>query len=249
MGRRPLPPKGLVAGCLGDVARQMLDATFYRNAKSTVTSKTSLMRGVVECLGKDKQVWTLTSGDLDQALRFLVQGADAQEAETRRKAGRKPRTGRHTKGSVVLAERLIRQFVTYCHRHRLLDVSVELQTPISQSAKERDDDSVSTEYVRISSTDWPRVLDLAGQVHPRCRMAVALGLYCGRRVSEIVRLQWKDINWETNVITFTNVKRSKAKMISIAPQLAAELEIWRRWTFEAGYGQPQPDWYLVPNRL
>jgi integrase len=61
-------------------------------------------------------------------------------------------------------------------------------------------------------------------------------------------MQWKNIDWVEEVITFTNKKGNRKTKVPLFPEIRAELERWRAWAIAAGYGEPQPDWYLVANR-
>lgn len=256
VGRRPLPPKNITSVRTGEAVEAFLAmlATDPEVSKATVTAKAVIMRAVLDKFGADREVWTLTAGDLDALVTWLKTPASPEEIARRKAQGRyKARSGLKSEGSIKIARKTIQQFLEFCHRNQWLTRDVQLLDPIVKGKKGRRVNGESEDrpegFERIPVERWPEILDLADKVHPRCRMAVALGLYCGRRVSEVVRIKWGWTDWENETMLFWNQKGEKGLTIALSPQMRAELERWRGWMIRAGYGEPQPDWYLVPNRI
>ncbi len=206
------------------------------------------MRALVDKLGADREVWTLTAGDLEDTLTWVILGASKAEAEQRRLEGRRPRSGRTTKGSISQARTTLRQFAEFCRRRLWVAGGVTLEKEIVTGVKSGLKEEETT-YVRIPPAEWGMVLIKAEHLHMRCRMAVALGLYCGRRISESVRLQWKHIDWQAQTIRFYNKKRGHWFVVPLHPDIRREIEYWCAWAIRAGYGPPQDDWFLVANRV
>src|SRR5690348_8415317 len=96
MGRRPLCPKHLVAVRLDHATEAFLAYVRSRVGpdSGTNTAKKVLMNALLDKLGAAREVWTITSGDLEDTLTWIIDGASPEEAEQRRQQGRKPRTGR-----------------------------------------------------------------------------------------------------------------------------------------------------------
>lgn len=252
MGRPATPPKHLVAQRLDHARdawlREWRDAA-RRTGSSTPESKAVIINTVVDVLGAARQVWTLTSGDFQRAMHSLKNGADEAEQARRRQEGRRSRRGRTTVGSISAAALALRQFAEYCHNQHWLSEGITLKKEqFKVHAPQTREGVLAAKYTRIPEAEWSSLLETAERIHPRCRMTVALGLYCGRRVSEVVRLQWRDINWDTEEIYFYNQKRLRWLTVPLFPQIREEFEHWRRWVTEK-HGIPQPDWFLVPNRV
>jgi integrase len=250
MPRRPVCPRQLIPVRLDFAVAQFME--YVRGAvaadSGTAATKAVVVRALLERFDGSREVWTLTSGDLQDTLTWVIRGASPEEAEERRRTGRKPRTGRKTQGSVSQARTVLRQFAEYCRLHLWIAEGVTIHKEIVRGVKS-DLRAEETSYVRIPPADWEMVLVKAEHIHMRCRMAVALGLYCGRRISESVRLQWKNIDWQEEVISFYNKKRGHWFAVPLHPDIRREIEYWCAWAIQAGYGPPQDDWYLVANRV
>jgi integrase len=250
VARRPACPRDLAPVRLDRAAEAFIEFIRSRCAAdaSTPSAKTVIIRALIDRLGGSTEVWTLTSGSFDDTLTWIINGASPTEAAQRRADGRKPRTGRTTKGSIRGASVVLRQFATFCHRQHWLDERVTLQREIFEGRK-TDLQTEPTTYVRIPEHSWEMILVMAENVHMRCRMAVALGFYCGRRISEIVALRWEHIDWENQVIHFYNKKAGRPVSVPLHPAIRREIEYWCAWALRVGYGPPQPGWYLVANRV
>lgn len=247
MPRPKLPPKGLVPCTVKDATDHFLAAVKVKHGESgTTKAKRVIMRAFRDKLGDDRQMWTLTTGDFDDVLTWMIAGADEREAEQRRREGRRARTGRKTKESQAIAKATMKQFAEYSRRHNWLPLGITL---LDEIFKLRKDEVVERPpFFKITLAQYREYLDLAETVHMRCRIAVALGLYLGRRVSEIRRMTWADVDFINGDVYYYNVKGGRhGKPMPMYPELRAELERWRDWV-TAHYGDPQPDWWLVPSR-
>lgn len=251
MPRPPSPPKGVVSVPLTEAIEQFLSFIRSENAPSTLASKQVVMRGAQDALGAQRLVWTLTTGDFRSVLTFLNNGADDAEAARREAAGRRTRPGRATQGSRNAVESVLRQFIMFCHDGHWLQKGEGFPKPITKGRKPTHSEAGEKPSPQFAFPleAWPRLLISAGEIHARVRMAFALGLYCGRRVSESQNLQWQDIDWTRNEIRFYEDKKGEYFLFPLFPEIREEFERWVRWAAEAGYGDPQPDWYLIPCRI
>ncbi len=247
-GRPAQPPKHLTVMRLDAAAAAFLEHMSTRLPAGTVATKAVIMRALLKVFGPAKPVWTLTAGDFDDVQDWIVRGADPAEAAARRAAGLTPRKGRTSTSAIAQVRATLRQFAEFCHRRDVLDTRATLLKPLAVSHKPS---TVQEEhdFIRLPISVWGQYLDAAGEIHPRCRMTVALGLYCGRRISEIVRLQWQHIDLSAKTIRFYNKKRGRWFTIPLAPEMEAEIERWLAWAVVCGYGEPQPEWYLAANRI
>lgn len=245
MGRKAFAPRGIVPVRLDVAAAEFTQYVSTTVGKgNTTNAKASVINRLVEQLGASREAWTMTTADLANVLTYVCEGASEAENRARLEAGLKPRTGRTTKGSQNAARVALRQFVEFCHdRHYLSETVFLRKREIITSAK----DSVAEEKprLRFPEEEWPRILDVAEGLHPRVRMASALGLYCARRVSEVLRLQYRHLDFTNDTMEFWNLKRGHAILIPMFPEMREEILRWVNWIAPL-HGNPQPDWYLVP---
>ena len=102
---------------------------------------------------------------------------------------------------------------------------------------------------RVSSRDFPRLLDAAE--HPQSRIIVALGLYLFLRASEVIDLDVEHVKLGDSHILVYQRKTGRYDEMPICTELDAELRRWLTWyaTDVAGkHGSIQPHWPLVPPR-
>jgi integrase len=246
MGRRPNPPRGLMAVSLKYAADEYMKTVRAEHpGSSTPVVKQSVMNGMKRYFGEGREVWTLQRPELVAAVASLISGADEKEQEYRRANKMRPRPGRTTKGSQSQVRTAVRQFVEYCHEAGWLAESVYL--PAKPKGSSRNGGAAATPKVRFPEEEWPAVIEAAAKRHMRARMATALGLYYARRVSEVVRLQRKHIDIAQQTIEFWNKKAGRNILLPLFPEFATEVQIWDEWA-RAEYGEPRGDWYLVPAR-
>lgn len=249
IGRPPKPPRDLKEIPLavaverfilnGSGGRPMAEGT--RNAKRTVTGV------MVDKLGRDLPVWQAESHDFEVVLKSLVDGHTEAErlACTDR---RRVRQGRTTEGSIELVVAAISQFIAYCQRHKWMSHDVFPPVPVIKVRHEEYGTEEKVEKQIFHPSQWPMILAAAERVSPRTRVAVALCLLLGRRISEVVHLQWSGIHWDARYIQFRNIKGGRQMPPMPLEPVREELLRWRNWVL-AHYGEPDPDWYVVPAKV
>jgi integrase len=252
LGRPRKAPAGITAIGLATAVEQFVALVIAElqcePGDSTPSSKRVVLRNLVELLGADFPTWQLSEADLRDVMVRIKEGASPEEAAERRETGRRPRTGRRAPGAIRQAATTLRQFTELCHERNWLPDSIKVSKPIIKTRKgvQREEDLHPRVY--FPAEEWPTLLDIAGEIHARVRIAVATGLYCGRRASEVVGLRWSDIDWDNQTVRFFNKKAGRSGAIPLFQDFAAELITWQQWA-ESVYGPVQPGWYLVPNRV
>lgn len=104
---------------------------------------------------------------------------------------------------------------------------------------------VDKERTRIPSSDFPDLLDVAGQDDPSVRALCAIGLYALLRDSEITALEVRDVHLDECTL-FAKIQKSKVEdLVPINAALHAEL---RRWLlhYESVVGTLRPEYKLIP---
>lgn len=246
-GRPKRVPAHLAEVSLGYALDDFLAALATELAPNTMASKRSITRMFEYLLGRDFPVWQLDRGLLRSAHAAMLAPQTDDETEWRVAEGLRPRKGRTSKEARAQVRSAIEQFVKHCHNNRWLDTNEYLAGQVTHGKKDQYGEELRPEKIRFKSEDWDTILDHAESIHMRCRIAVAIGLYCGRRVSETIRLKWGDISWDENegMITFNNVKGGRPVKIPLFKEIRDELVTWHAWVTRY-YGEVQPDWYVVP---
>ena len=217
-------------------------------APGTVASKRTTLSVLQEQMGGGFLVWKLTHREMSVVQDRAIHGETIEEAAEHGRFGRAVRTGRNTKQGIGQTRATLEQFIKFCTTHKpWMPVGVYVPEPVFHSKKET---AVVEEkpMLVIAHEQWPAMLDLAEKFHLRARVAVALGLYLGRRASEVIHLQWKHIDWDRGILHVWDVKNGRALMMPLHPEIRAELTRWRDWT-EEHYGDIDPEWYVVPAKL
>jgi integrase len=143
----------------------------------------------------------------------------------------------------------LQQFVDFCKKHRWMAWQFDPMYEITRSSREHGDDlEVVKRREVVDHADWLRLLEIAGDKHPRTRILVAMGLFSGRRVSECVALRWEDIDLDARTINVLNQKRGRTFTIVYENTLGYEIHLWRKWLTEQ-YGAPQPKWHVIPPKV
>lgn len=101
------------------------------------------------------------------------------------------------------------------------------------------------QYDTIHLSDFPEVLRIAGEQHPRDRAYIALALYTMLRQSEICSLRVRDLDLRSNLLHVVIHKTSDQDSMKVVPELRVEMRNWLTYYAE-NYGPLQDDWYLVP---
>lgn len=100
---------------------------------------------------------------------------------------------------------------------------------------------------RVTVKDFARLLDAAGEHHPRDRMVVALGLYLFLRPSEIVTLRIGDVSLDAGDVRIFRHKTRQADVLAISADLDRELRAWYTY-YSQQQGRLDPRWFLVPSK-
>ncbi len=90
-----------------------------------------------------------------------------------------------------------------------------------------------------------QVVAVAKAIHPRDGMTALLMLASGLRESEIVNLQWGNVDEDFNKIDAMRFKTKQNLPVHVTPQLRTELQQWKAF-YEEKHGPIQNDWYVVP---
>lgn len=103
------------------------------------------------------------------------------------------------------------------------------------------------EHVFIPKEDIPRILDVAGDRHPRDRALIALLWYSGVRSAETLDLTVHDVDMARMVLTVNRSKVHDIKRIPMEPGFVAEMRRWfRAYAQLAGVAKLQDKWSLIP---
>src|SRR5581483_2538378 len=83
--------------------------------------------------------------------------------------------------------------------------------------------------------------------NPRDRIALAIAIHTGVRVSSVAELRVGDVNLEAGSIRYVNVKLQRERTLPITAELDRELRSWLT-VYTEQCGTPQKSWFLVPRR-
>jgi len=101
--------------------------------------------------------------------------------------------------------------------------------------------------VWITPEDFPRLLDTAGEFHPRDRACVAIGLFTMSRASEIRNLQVQDIDFKNNRVSIYGVKTDQHDELPMCVELRDELLTWfNEYRKMTEVDVLDPRWYVIP---
>jgi len=247
-GRPRKIPDGLVEITLVDALNRFFDSFKDRVAKNTVASKRTVETVLLEQLGPKFKVWQLDRDLFTQLAMVLVEGSSVEERQQRLAEGRKVRRGRSTKQSQDQVRTTLKQFAKFCHQRDWLDGKETLIDEIVLGRKDVVDETPPREKLRKKPEEWAAILDEAERKHPRLRMALAIGIYMTRRISEVAWLTWGDIDWEERIIKFNNQKGGRLHVMPFRDVFIEELIRYRTWWTEH-YGPPLPRQYVCPSKL
>ena len=96
----------------------------------------------------------------------------------------------------------------------------------------------------IGLSDFPRILDVAG--NPRDRALMALGMFTLARQSELVDLRVRDLDLDSGTIAMRIVKTYDTDLMPMSSELDAEMRRWMTYYSSSMAFPLDPDWYLVP---
>jgi integrase len=151
----------------------------------------------------------------------------------------------HTRNTALTA---LKHFIPWCVRRRYLtsdDAAVLLDRKVTIPARRP--------KIHLQASNFADALDIAGEVHPRDRAAVAVGLFTSYRESEIGAIQLGNVDLDGDI----RVYRTKTKdylSCPVGPDLREELELWLPcYAEQMGYKSPRammdahPKWPLIPH--
>jgi integrase len=202
---------------------------------------------LVDAVGSNTKVHELTRGHMTVALEKARKGDTPAEAVRRQAQGKNPRTGRG-KGAINLTMSQWRGFIEFCWDESYLSRHVSpcggfKAAPRSALRRAKADPWT------IPTEQWGEFLDLCGMRHGRLRMLAALGLFGGRRWSDVKLMQWKHINLDNSRFQFFNDKAGHwAKLPIVFPELVDEIRRWQAWYIDQE-GPLDEEWYVIPARM
>lgn len=91
------------------------------------------------------------------------------------------------------------------------------------------------------------LLEAAGRRHPRDRMVVALGLFCGLRESEILDLKLRDVDLSRRTLDFFREKQDARHFVDLNDAALRELRTYLMW-YADKYGPVHDNMHLCPAR-
>lgn len=130
----------------------------------------------------------------------------------------------------------------FCHWCRDSGYMDLLQNPVPK--RYRKDPPKRKNYVPI--TDFPVLLDAAGETSFRDRAFIASGLYLMLRQSELCALRIRDVDLDMGEIDTRIFKTYEQDTMPISSELDSELRSYFTQYAERA-GALQPDWYLFPS--
>jgi integrase len=217
-------------------------------AHSTQINKLRAIDQLIAVVGREDFVVSfLTYEHFDQTMERLRNGASEEENKQRKLLGQRPRSGR---GALALRidRSSLKQFAEFMRMNKWVDPWFQPLFQLTRSAKE-DPDGKTRTFRILAESDFKTLLEIAGAHHPRTRAMIAIGLYGGRRHSEMRLLQIKHLHLAESTMDFRNVKKGRTIMgREMVPELTAELETYLAW-YKREYGELQPDWFVLPAKV
>lgn len=222
-------------------------------AEATLRSKERTLAALTEATGRvNRTTRKLTNEHFVWTLTMLANGATPEENERRRLKGMPPRIGRKPV-SLQQDRSTLNQFVDFLKHRKLVRASFDPLYRVTISSRDNGDANPDRVFKRrsVPMEEWPALLDAAGSHHARTRMAVACGIFFGRRASEVAHIKIKHLSADRASIELYNLKRGRpthAGGLLISPWMRAELDAYLRW-YESQYGPLQGDWHLCPAKM
>ena len=217
-----------------------------QSSEGTQRNHRVALNALVRHCGVSRSVTLLTKQDFEDTIDLLRRPPGRAELTEYRLRKRNPRRGR-SEMSLNIDRAALRSFVAFLHAAGYLPAWNNPAIGLKSAPAARKPGGKRAPLARDGAA---RLLDLAGEQHPRDRVACALALFAGLRESEIIELRWRDIRWHDPsgpVMDFYRPKRRDAHRVAISPVLERELRAWWTW-----YAERHPDmrgeWYVVPAR-
>lgn len=234
------------------------DPTYLAYAPSTKRGYRRTLDMLVRCVPSQAQVYDLRAEHFDVTLKSLKEGASPEENAARKRLGWSPRSNR---GDAALSNdfKAFRAFIKFCWRREYLSFA---KNPVSHlkanSYEGRTKEAVETMVVQPSAEVFAKILDAAGQRHPRDRMVVALGAFTGLRESELKGLRISGIDFDRTetekgvqvAAPEIRVWRKKQKAwhrVPMSAPMQREARQYLAW-YEETHGTLNPEWYVIASR-
>lgn len=240
----------LIVTPLGKAVKAYLEycASSRQLAKGTVALYRCVLDVMVEVCGPELPVHTLNAQHIAWTLDKARKGdtpAEAVARTTKRPSAhqRRPRGP----GAINVNISVYKTFAQYCQQMRWLSPYRDPCVGVRPT---------KTAVVRQNWVKWTVpvgdraiLLEMAGKVHPRDRFVVAMGLFGGRRTSDVRDMRVKDIDLDQETFTFTNEKAGglTRTLPVLWPEFMTEIRLWLAW-YASQHGLLDPDWYLIPKR-
>lgn len=142
-------------------------------------------------------------------------------------------------GSLNNYQSCMSAFARWCRDRGYMTMN---QNPVG-TRRYRKDPPKRKNYVPIS--DFPRLLDAAGETHYRDRAFIASGLYLMLRQSELTSLRVKDVDLGSGEVYAIIHKTQQADVMPICAELDTELRTYLT-LYSQECGSLEPDWFLFP---
>lgn len=160
------------------------------------------------------------------------------------------RKGR-SQDSVNVDRSALRNFTEWLKASRYMSVYEQPTYGLRNTKKRVSESRRKQDRWVLAPEQFGETINLARQRHERDAFVVALGLYCCRRVSEIMQMRVGDINIEAETFSFTDVKGGGEKVTlwyGWSSEFSMEVRRWLNFYVRQA-GPLDPNWYLVPARI
>lgn len=218
-------------------------------ASGTRKQHSRTLSALVSVCGAGRSVTLMTADDFSATIDRLRHAADQIEMAAARATRRGPigfRRGR-SEQSLNIDRSVLRRFVHFLHVAGHLPQVINPAISLESARKAR---GHGHKRQPMGVDAVIALLDLAGEYHPRERIAVALAVLGGLRESEILGLKWNDIIWQGvdgPILEFYRPKTKDTHRVWMIPQLERELRAWHAF-YSARHREMNPSWYVVPAR-
>jgi integrase len=224
--------------------------TVRNAAPSTIANHRMVLDILLTVTGEGLYAHQLSPTHIAMALQRASTGETKAETIQRqiRNPNAKPRTPR--RGRTLNKDKsTYNTFVRFLRIHEYLSPFVDPVAGLRYSPN-KVPVRQSINYV-VPHDKWEGLLKLAGDRHPRDRIIVAMGLYGGRRWSDMANMLIRDINLDDQTFTFRNTKGGgrEVTLPILWPEFAAEIRRWLSWYAASQRMNWDEDWYFIPRRL
>lgn len=218
-------------------------------AKGTQDQHRRTLDALIRTCGPSRSVALMTADDFSSTIAQLSSRPDDAElaaARARRTGAGGVRRGR-SEESLNIDRSVLRRFVQFLHIAGHLAQANNPALSLKTAKKERMHGHKRQPMLKDAVI---ALMDLAGDYHPRERVAVALAVLAGLRESEIQKLEWRDVRWDATggpMLNFFRPKGRERHRVTLIPTLERELRAWHAF-YAARHPAMNPSWYVVPTR-